>query len=392
MATHPQGYWIDNKFVFTPALPHVWPEPDAELAEVAAPVAHPVLSGSPQSIFGDSEPGVTGNVRHGWAKNVDDNLGRAVDWFSERIGGSDAASPVGEAVPVAAAPAAMSARGGALAQADSPKMGEEGYKDPQGREYDVLGQEISPETQGIRNIRDWASYIATAGFNFPGLGSFIGMSRAGDLSNVRGPYSMVEGKHRYNAPGPMGTLQAPRGHMQIGYSPTVFEWDWTGAYNLGTVGNTGRSVTPAMLDEYGLKGGLGYGYGFKKGGGFGALTANDVDDPHIDPSTNQAWEPGLAPPGITGSYEVDGSTVGYEGFSSPAAAESYGSYDDPGGWGPAFHEGGFVEGPDPEVEGEEFTAEMLEGEYVIQPKAVELINKIFGEDFLDRLNALANDQ
>lgn len=59
------------------------------------------------------------------------------------------------------------------------------------------------------------------------------------------------------------------------------------------------------------------------------------------PQPFSPFESGLDPSG-SGTYTTGGGDVSYEGFSSPEAAESYGSYDTPSGWGPAFQEGGLA--------------------------------------------------
>lgn len=153
-------------------------------------------------------------------------------------------------------------------------MGLLGSKDTRGGgQYDALGQSLTdPDVADARQTRDTAAMIAR-GFPLGTLfGSMISNSRAGDLSNV-GPYSRdAFNNYRYNASGPMGTLMAPVGELMDNN-------DFSGAYGLGTVGNTGISATPAMFDDVGYKGGaFGYGYGFKSDGTFGSLNAVDVND------------------------------------------------------------------------------------------------------------------
>jgi len=421
----PQGYWLGNKFIFTPAAPPVWPEAAPEATPMAP--AAPVVAARPASIFGGggSDPGQIGNVRQGWAGDVRDNhsglIGGIGNYVSGLFGGNTRAIDSGS-LPSGAiydpdehmgpngpntaqilglepehtarvgedgkltAQVGKGWTGKDLTSVDrtpAAVMGERGYKDQQGREYDELGVKLeptTPEEEAARDVRDRVSGGAMmAGLlGFPGMGGIghlIGESRPGDLSAV-GPYTTDSfGNYRYGSSGPMGTLQAPVGRMQIGYNPNVATNDFTGTFGLGTVGHTGRSVTSAMFDSDGLgKGGpFGYGYGVKGDGSIGALTANDVDDINADDYDWSANETGAAPEGFG---PIDGESQDDWGQTS----------DDPGDYdyGGYFHEGGFVEGPDQESEGEEFTANIKEGEFVIRPEVVELL----GPEFFDRLNKL----
>ncbi len=154
-----------------------------------------------------------------------------------------------------------------------------------GGRFDVLGQDLlDPEITNARNVRDTASFLAR-GLPMGTLFShMIGSSRAGDLTKTGGPYGRDSfGNYRFNALGPMGTLMEPLGEL---ISPENYAYggpmmnDYTGRFGLGTVGNTGISVTPSMYNADGSpKGGsFGYGIGFKADGTFGSLTASDVND------------------------------------------------------------------------------------------------------------------
>jgi|TARA_Y100000296_G_scaffold20276_1_gene24083 hypothetical protein len=400
----PQGYWLSNKFIFTPAPPPVWPEAETLAEAVSAP---PYVAQRPRSIFGgdSGDPGVTGNTPHGWAQNVTESelpgWGALTGMFSDPFDSSNTrefegsrsnvfepdpyAYDSGEAIlfdwPVSERPTGpqvsmrrkpMSSdqpfpRSNMALQTPAERAVAPGTQTGESR-FDEKGQDTTtPEYKAAKDIQTVAKWAA-----FPVskiASSMIGNSRAGPLGEV-GPYTQdAFGNYRYNAAGPMGTKQAPLGQYVGGFNPNVATNDFTGAFGLGTLGNTGRSMTPAMFDSSGLAlgGPHGYGYGFKRGGGIGALDYKDVYDVHSDEWASDDLGP------VDGWDSVDDSNWDAEDF----AAEDY-SADF------AYHHGGMVEGPDPETEGEEFQAEMLEGEYVIRPEVVELL----GPEFFDRLNKL----
>ena len=319
---------------------------------------------------------------------------------------------------------AQATRGGVFPRPDvmSPDWARSYKTTAETPEYDKLGDRI-PE--GYRDMSYWEKMTSddpmtramalrdtySKGFSFmPGgvvLGGLASGTRAGPQM-TGDPHGTVYGKnflgeYRFGAKGPMGTIQAP--YWDRDWSPG-FEVanDAPGRYGMGTVGNTGISRTGAMFasDGLGKFGPWGYGYGIKQDGTIGALTAWDVND--LDGITDQLQAIAYAGVDDMSAETAEGTAVSaqevvdYAAEREAAQDAADAAMDDPDGWSPDdgawgdYHEGGFVEGPDPEVEGEEFTAEMLEGEYVVRPEAVELINNIFGEDFLDRLNALANDQ
>jgi len=150
--------------------------------------------------------------------------------------------------------------------------------------YDQNGQRTDhPDYKSDKAARTAASWAARA---FPAgavWSPMIAYSRVGDLSKV-GPYTQdAYGNFRFDAKGPMGTMMSPVGVM---VTPDNYQWggpamnDHMGAFGLGTVGNTGKSATPAMFDDVGYKGGAhGYGVGVKADGTVGSLTAFDVEDP-----------------------------------------------------------------------------------------------------------------
>jgi hypothetical protein len=151
---------------------------------------------------------------------------------------------------------------------------------PDGRTYaggmfNALGEDTTRE--GYKEDDEMRSFASKVGaFAAPAMlgpifGGMIGGSRIGA---VEGPYGRDgAGNYRFNAAGPMGTLQSPYG----AYSSAL--GDYTGLYGLGTLYNTGRSQTPMMFDGNMHKGGAhGYGLGFKNDGSFGSLDALDVVD------------------------------------------------------------------------------------------------------------------
>jgi hypothetical protein len=111
---------------------------------------------------------------------------------------------------------------------------------------------------------------------------FGGMIAGSRIGAEEGPYGRdAAGNYRFNAAGPMGTVQSPYGVRNLGPAyGRVATNDYSGLYGLGTVGNTGRSATDMMFDDVGYKGGqYGYGIGFKADGSFGSLDEFDVLDP-----------------------------------------------------------------------------------------------------------------
>ena len=146
---------------------------------------------------------------------------------------------------------------------------------------------------------------------------FGGMIAGSRIGAVEGPYGRDgAGNYRFNAAGPMGTLQSPYGS----YSSAL--GDYTGLYGLGTVGNTGRSITGAMFTPDGQykAGAHGYGLGFKADGSFGSLDMFDVQDVDAiyENTTNFSFNPddqgGGGNDGGGGTLSGDDSWSGIDGY------------------------------------------------------------------------------
>ena len=403
----PQGYWLGNKFIFTPAPPPVWPEAETLAEAVSAP---PYVAQRPRSIFGgdSGDPGVTGNTPHGWAQNVTESelpgwdaiTGMFSDPFDSsntREFGGEIYNPSGQFAPRG------EGRSGGLGMTPGVTVKDIGPPTDPGRT--PAERAVAPGTQ-TGESRTTPEYKAAEtslpdriGQVLTGIltGNITGKKLTGPLEGVSKtvamPGFMKAASVIEQLMGMPQTLTpemeaARQGEYVTGYNPNVATNDWTGPFGLGYYGNTEFPVTPMMFDSMGIgKGGpYGYGYGFKQGGGFGALTATDVGD--ID---GMAYQAGL---GGVGTEAAAAATAAAEAGDAAAAwgdfSPSGGGDDDPGDgswtWDGSwdFHHGGMVEGPDPETEGEEFQANMLEGEYVIRPEVVELL----GPEFFDRLNKL----
>lgn len=147
--------------------------------------------------------------------------------------------------------------------------------------FNALGEDTTREgyEQGDRTRNLFSQAFA---YGVPMIGGLMGGMIAGTrLGAEEGPYGRDgAGNYRFNAPGPMGTVQSPYGVLNLGPAyGRVATNDYSGLYGLGTVGNTGRSATDMMFDDVGYKGGqYGYGIGFKADGSFGSLDEFDVLD------------------------------------------------------------------------------------------------------------------
>ena len=154
-----------------------------------------------------------------------------------------------------------------------------GYPDDRtyaGGMFNALGEDTTREGyEQDDKMRGIASKVgAFVGPNIMGP-IFGGMIAGSRIGAVEGPYGRDgAGNYRFNAGGPMGTVQSPYGS----YSSAL--GDYTGLYGLGTNLNTGRSRTPMMINSDGtLAGGAyGYGLGLKADGSFGSLDEFDVLD------------------------------------------------------------------------------------------------------------------
>tara|TARA_Y100000593_G_scaffold34224_1_gene67184 strand:- start:110 stop:862 length:753 start_codon:yes stop_codon:yes gene_type:complete len=134
----------------------------------------------------------------------------------------------------------------------------------------------------------------------------------------------------------MGMRMSPAGILNTGYMPGIATNEFTGLYGLGTVGNTGMSVTPAMFDDVGYKGGThGYGYGMKSDGTFGSLDAIDVNDPHGIAELSDIAETGFGGAYTDDSGVTTGTTATGDTFQASGVTGGVEDYfgDDGGGGG-----------------------------------------------------------
>lgn len=161
-------------------------------------------------------------------------------------------------------------------------------------------------------------------YGAPMIGGLMGGMTAGTrLGAEEGPYGRDgAGNYRFNAAGPMGTLQSPYGVLNTGPAyGNVATNDYSGLYGLGTLYNTGRSQTPMMFDGNMHKGGAhGYGLGFKTDGSFGSLDEFDVLDYAGMYENARDFSYGDGDQGLDNSYDYDAGT------------EDWGGPDDDGGW------------------------------------------------------------
>lgn len=168
------------------------------------------------------------------------------------------------------------------------------------------------------------------------VGSFVGPSILGPIFGgmiagtrigaEEGPYGRDgAGNFRFNAAGPMGTIQSPYGVLNTGPAyGHVATNDYSGLYGLGTLYNTGKSRTPMMFDPDGTfkSGGHGYGWGWKADGTWGSPDAFDVLDPAgmYENARDFSYGDGADAGGLDSGYDYDAGT------------EDWGGPDDDGGW------------------------------------------------------------
>ena len=160
-----------------------------------------------------------------------------------------------------------------------------GYPDDRtyaGGRFNALGEDT---TRKGYEEDDKMRGLASKGFSFVApniMGPIMEGITAGSRIGAGTPYGRDgAGNFRFNAAGPMGTIQSPYGVLNTGPAyGNVATGDYSGLYGLGTLYNTGRSQTPMMFDMDGRHkaGAHGYGLGFKADGSFGSLDMFDVQD------------------------------------------------------------------------------------------------------------------
>ena len=203
-----------------------------------------------------------------------------------------------------------------------------GYPDDRtyaGGRFNALGEDT---TRKGYEEDDKMRGLASKGFSFVApniMGPIMEGITAGSRIGAGTPYGRDgAGNFRFNAAGPMGTIQSPYGVLNTGPAyGNVATGDYSGLYGLWTLYNTGRSQTPMMFDMDGRHkaGAHGYGLGFKADGSFGSLDMFDVQDVDAIYENTRDF-----------SFNPDDQGGGGDDYSYDAASEDWGGPDDDGGW------------------------------------------------------------